>query len=98
MKTIQCPVPFLSKYKNLFGIPGEGIHAVRFIGFGIVDILATIIFAYILKIIVKKYNFIKCFIISIIFGELLHYLLCVDTAGIKLIKKLINNTNQECIH
>lgn len=85
----KCPIPFLAEYKNLFGIPGEGIHKIRFFGLGAVDILATIILAYIFKIIYKK-KFIYCFIFSIILGEIIHYAFCVNTKGLEIIKKFAN--------
>ena len=39
---MRCP---LSKYKNLFGEPGKGIHRFRFLNSAVVDYVLTIILA-----------------------------------------------------
>ena len=36
----------LCKYKDIFGKPGEGVHAYRFLGVAIVDVLFTFLLAY----------------------------------------------------
>jgi len=39
----------LSKYKNIFGKPGKGIHSYRFFNIAIVDVFLTIIAGLILQ-------------------------------------------------
>ena len=43
----------LCKYKNMFGAPNTGAHKYRFLNIAIVDVLATVIVAYILSWIFK---------------------------------------------
>jgi len=40
-----CP---FSKYKNIFGEPGVGLHSYRFLGVAIVDYIMTIVLAMII--------------------------------------------------
>jgi hypothetical protein len=68
----------LCSYKNIFGKPREGIHSYRFMDFAIVDIVGTIIGAYI----IAKYtdnDFYKILFVLFILGIILHKLFCVDT-------------------
>ena len=75
------------KYKNLFGRPGEGIHAYRLFDIAIIDVLAVIIGA---KIISNSYKtpFFNTLIILFIIGIIFHRLFCVKTTIDKL---LFNN-------
>jgi hypothetical protein len=36
----------LSKYKNIFGEPGKGVHSYRIFNIAIVDVVLTILFAW----------------------------------------------------
>ena len=38
----------LCKYRNIFGEPAKGIHSFRIFGIAIVDLVATILIAYLL--------------------------------------------------
>jgi hypothetical protein len=73
----------MCKYKDILGIPFEGIHKYRFLNIAIIDMLFTIIGAFYLnKWIKKSYKFIKFYqilIILLIFGIILHRLFCVKT-------------------
>ena len=40
----------LCKYKDILGVPGKGVHSFRIFNIAIVDVLLTIIAAYILSI------------------------------------------------
>lgn len=35
-----------AKYRHMFGVEGEGIHATRFYGFAVVDVLLTVLAAF----------------------------------------------------
>ena len=66
------------KFKNLFGIPYQGLHKLRFGPFGFIDIFATLVLAGIIAYIFhidSLYTFIALFFI----GQLIHWLLCVKT-------------------
>jgi hypothetical protein len=81
----NCPINFLAQYKDIFGKPREGIHSYRFMNFAIADTLLTIALAFIIALIFNL-DLITCIIITFIVGELSHYLFCVDTQFILLIK------------
>lgn len=75
----------LCKYKDVFGKPNEGFHSTRIGPFALLDILGTIIIAYILsKIWLVSFSY-SLFCVFIL-GELLHWLFCVDTAFLKIFK------------
>ena len=69
------------KYKNIFGIPGEGIHKYRIFGFAIVDIVITIFAALVIsKMFPSIGGFIPMLIILVLLGIVVHKIFCVDTA------------------
>ena len=76
----------LCKYKDSLGIPNKGIHSYRLFGVAIVDVIMTIILAYLISIF-TRYNFTKTVIFLFILGIVLHRLFCVDTTINKLISK-----------
>jgi len=68
----------LCKYKNIFGIPGQGIHSYRIFNIAIFDVLGAILLAYILtKIINIPFWFSLLFVLM--FGILIHQVFCVKT-------------------
>jgi hypothetical protein len=40
----------LCKYKDIFGIPGKGVHSYRFFNIAIVDVFLTLVLSYLLSI------------------------------------------------
>ena len=74
----------LCKYKNMFGAPNTGAHKYRFLNIAIVDVLATVIVAYILSWIFKT-NFFYTLITFFIIGIFAHRLFCVRTTIDKVI-------------
>jgi hypothetical protein len=74
----------LCKYKNALGIPNKGIHSYRFMGVAIMDVIMTILAAYLISIFFK-YNFIYTTIVLFILGIILHRLFCVRTTVDKLL-------------
>ena len=73
------------KYSTIGGIPGEGFHSQRVLGFALNDFIGTIVIAAIFSYF-TKISFLFSFIGWFVLGEILHYLFCVDTAFIKLFK------------
>lgn len=68
------------EYKDIFGKVGEGVHSYRVFNIAIVDVIATIIMAYLLKIFIfPKRSFLKLTIILFLLGIILHRLFCVKT-------------------
>ena len=74
----------LCKYKNALGKPGKGVHSFRIFGVAIVDVLLTIIAAYVISYFFK-YNFIHTLLFLFILGILLHRIFCVRTTIDKLL-------------
>lgn len=75
----------LCSYKNIFGESHKGLHQFRFFGFALIDIIGTIIAAGFISY-VTDISFLIILLILFIIGQLLHYIFCVDTEFIKLIK------------
>jgi hypothetical protein len=74
----------LCKYKNILGVPGKGVHSYRIFNIAIVDVLLTLLVAYIISYIFKK-SFFWVSIILFILGIILHRLFCVRTTVDKLL-------------
>ena len=86
----------LCAYKNIFGVPGTGLHSYRILNIAIIDVLSTLILAFIIhQYILEKWLNIHwisiwwIIILCFIAGILAHRLFCVSTT----IDKLLFNTN-----
>jgi len=81
----------LCKYKNIFGQVNTGIHSYRLFNIAIIDVLFTILGAYLLYhlqiFIFSKYHitFINILIFLFILGIILHKIFCVNTTINKLL-------------
>ena len=67
------------KYSEIFGKVGEGPHAYRVFNIAIVDVVFTIIGAYIIHFFLPQYKFIHILVALFILGIALHRLFCVRT-------------------
>jgi len=74
----------LCKYKDIFGKPKQGAHSYRIFNIAIVDVLLTILAAYILSIL-TGYNIIYTTIFMFILGIISHRIFCVRTTIDKLL-------------
>ena len=74
----------LCKYKDILGKPNQGVHSYRIFNIAIVDVLLTILAAYILSI-VTKYKFVYTLIFMFILGIISHRIFCVRTTIDKLL-------------
>ena len=70
----------LCQYKNVLGKPGQGIHSIRFAGIAVVDLVLTIIGAWIISKKTPYLSFINIFLLLIVAGIVLHKIFCVETA------------------
>jgi len=75
----------LCSYKNILGEPSNGVHGYRIFNIAIVDLLLTIIMAFIIHFFYPKYNFSLILISLFILGIILHRLFCVRTTIDKLL-------------
>jgi hypothetical protein len=74
----------LCKYKDALGIPNQGIHSYRFFGVAIMDVIMTIIGAFIISY-VYKISFLKTALFLFALGIVLHRIFCVRTTIDKLL-------------
>jgi hypothetical protein len=69
----------LCKYKDILGKPGQGIHSYRIFNIAYIDVLFTIIGAYIIYLFFPKINYFIILILLFILGIILHKIFCVRT-------------------
>ena len=74
----------LCKYKDLLGKPDQGIHQYRIFNIAIVDVIFTIIGAFIISYLFKT-NFLVTLLILFLLGIILHRWFCVKTTIDKLL-------------
>jgi multisubunit Na+/H+ antiporter MnhF subunit len=74
----------LCPYKYIIGKPGEGVHSYRLFDIAMVDVIVTLIFAYIFAT-YNNYNFYEITIILFLLGIISHRLFCVRTTIDKLL-------------
>ena len=79
----------LCKYKNILGVPGQGPHSYRIFNIAIVDVILTIMLAFIISYIFKI-SFVKTSITLFILGILLHRVFSVRTTIDKLLFNKLN--------
>ena len=77
----------LCKYKDVLGKVGKGIHSYRIFNIAIVDVLLTILAAWIIHLFIPKYHFLYILLLLFITGIILHRLFCVRTTIDKLLFK-----------
>lgn len=69
----------LCQYKNILGTVGQGVHSYRIFDLAIVDILFTIIGAYIIYLFIPRINYFIILISLFLLGIILHKIFCVRT-------------------
>jgi uncharacterized membrane protein YcaP (DUF421 family) len=72
------PLPRLCQYKDIFGKPNVGFHSIRIFDFALLDILGTILIAFIISK-YYKINFVFTTIILFLVAIFMHWLFCVNT-------------------
>ena len=75
----------LCKYSKIFGEVNKGIHSIRIFNIAIVDVLLTILGAFVIHLYFKKYNFFLILLFLFICGIILHRVFCVRTTIDKLL-------------
>ena len=74
----------LCKYRNIFGEPNTGLHSIRIFNIAIIDVLMTIIAAYIISYF-TSYSFYIVLLVLFLLGIFLHRIFCVKTTIDKLL-------------
>ena len=80
-----------AQYKDILGVPREGIHATRLYDFAIVDFVMTFVGACIIAYFFKM-NVFFVFLYLFILGEYLHILFCVETKFLSIFFNLKKDT------
>ena len=80
-----------AQYKDILGVPREGIHDIRVYDFAIVDFVMTFVGACIIAYFFKM-NVFFVFLYLFILGEYLHILFCVDTKFLSIFFNLKKDT------
>jgi hypothetical protein len=75
---MSCP------YAHILGVPGDGVHAQRFMGLALNDTIATVVAA-LLTAWIFKISFLYSVIGWFVAGEILHYVFGVNTAFLKML-------------
>lgn len=78
----------LCKYSDIFGKPKQGVHSIRLFDIAIIDLLMTLLLAYIISVYFNKNFFIVLFVLFTS-GIILHRLFCVRTTIDKILFKEI---------
>ena len=72
------------KYKDILGVPGQGVHSIRFMNIAVVDVAMTILGAYLIAFYFNlPFWVVLVFLFSL--GIILHRLFCVKTTIDKLV-------------
>lgn len=74
----------LCKYRDIFGKPGQGVHSYRLFHVAIVDVLLTILGAYMISI-YWHVAFAKILVLLFVLGIIMHRIFCVKTTVDKLL-------------
>jgi hypothetical protein len=74
----------LCKYKNIFGEPNKGVHSYRIFNIAVVDVVATVLVAYLIAYL-GNFSFLQTLIFFFILGIVLHRIFCVRTTIDKML-------------
>ena len=68
----------LCKYKDAFGKPGEGIHRIRIFGLGLIDVVTTLLGAYLISYF-SGVSLVYVIPAVLVLGVIVHRIFCVRT-------------------
>jgi hypothetical protein len=75
----------LCQYKNILGKVGAGVQSYRIANLAVVDILLTILLAFLIYLMLPMYGFGYILLAVFLLGIILHQIFCVKTTIDKLI-------------
>lgn len=74
-------------YQNLFGKVGEGVHSIRIANIAVVDVLMTILVAYVVSLFLPfRFSYVLLFLF--LAGIVLHRVFCVRTTVDRILSTL----------
>lgn len=80
----------LCQFKDIFGRPGQGVHSYRLFGVAVVDVVLTLMAAFLIKWIKPQYNLAVVTVALFLLGIFMHWLFCVDTAFNRFLASLLD--------
>jgi len=69
----------LCQYKDILGKVGQGVHSYRIANIAVMDVLATVIAAFILHALFPAYSTLLIMVVLFGLGIILHRIFCVRT-------------------
>jgi len=75
----------LCQYSDIFGKVGEGLHSYRVFNVSIVDVLLTVLLAYVFKLFMPDTSFAIILVVMFLVGIATHRIFCVKTTVDKLL-------------
>lgn len=72
------------KYKDVLGVPKQGFHAPRLLGFAAYDVIGTFMLGLLFSILLNK-SYWSTTLVLFLLGIFLHWLFCVDTTFNRLL-------------
>ncbi len=75
---------YLCQYKDIFGAPNTGLHSYRLLDIAIVDLVATLVAAFLIARYLKQSPH-QVFIILMVLAVIVHKLFCVETTLTKML-------------
>ena len=73
------------KYKDFFGEVNTGIHSYRVFNIAIMDVIFTFLAAFIISLVIPKYNYFIILFFLFLSCIILHHMFCVKTTIDKLL-------------
>jgi hypothetical protein len=83
----------LCKYRHIFGIEKESIHSIRLLNIAVVDMLLTMIAAFVFALYIRV-SFLLVFLILMIIATIIHRLFCVNTTITMLVFGFIDGQSK----
>ncbi len=68
----------LCNYKAIFGEPNQGLHAIRVMNIAVIDVVMTVIGAYLISI-WSGWSLVYCLVGLFLLGIVMHRMFCVRT-------------------
>lgn len=86
----KCPFAGLTAFRDVFGEPGKGFHSVRVLDIAILDVVGTLMGAWLIAQ-ATGWFFGWVFVWLFVIGEILHVAFCVETTVVQWLALLAKN-------
>lgn len=78
----------LCQYKDILGVPNQGVHSYRIFDIAIADVILLVLFAWLVQVVVSLFtpmSYPLALLLSFITGIILHRMFCVRTTLDKIL-------------